>query len=513
MAAVGVTHFALFLDDVLPTLQHERDRQQFTTLADAHSHLTNRLYEDLSARGAELAVTPTTYTNAWGDREYLRRLGQGVVPQVPFFWTGVDVAAPEITAQQAQEWGELIARSPLIWDNYPVNDYARWRPFLGPVRGRARDLGGHVAGILANPMNEAHASMIPLATLADYARDPGGYDPERSLRGAVERLHGRAAAELLWPFVEIYGDYGWNANLFEPLFIPGPPIDLAAVEAGLARLDDALRQLDSAAVGERRLRALVQELTPFVAQTAERFHELRNDPAYEQRDGQLVFRAELGRLIAGKTRSPVAVDGDLGEWDAADWRAIHGPEGGPTAGPRAAILQDPDYFYVALRVPAADIRVEPGQRIGAGHHVALVLQHDLDPGRNFLTPEDLVVLLPPPSPTGPPAPLTVSMDLRGFMAKFLADNRALRFSEFLLSTFGTPPAPPVAEIAGGFIYRVHRTAEGYQGEMALPRQGRDRARLSLMVVGERDGARTVHSLSRWNYPANPTTFVEVRAER
>ena len=92
--------------------------------------MINRLHRDLSESGATLAVTPTTYTNAWGDRDYLRELGELVVPEVPFFWTGIDVAAPEITAAQASEWADRMSREPLIWDNYPVNDYARWRLFL-----------------------------------------------------------------------------------------------------------------------------------------------------------------------------------------------------------------------------------------------------------------------------------------------------------------------------------------------------------------------------------------------
>ena len=172
VATLGVEHFGLFVDDVPTELAHAADRAAYGTLAGAHVALTNRLYTYLAERGHTLALTPTTYTNAWGDLDYLAEIGAGVAQQVVILWTGPDVASPIITKAQASDWGALLQRKPLLWDNYPVNDYARWRIFLGPVTGRAGDLAETTLGIIANPMNEAHASMIPLATLAEYARDP-----------------------------------------------------------------------------------------------------------------------------------------------------------------------------------------------------------------------------------------------------------------------------------------------------------------------------------------------------
>jgi len=507
IAGLGVTRFALFVDDVPPTLEHGADRMVFGTLADAHADLINRLYHDLGTRGATLAVTPTTYTNAWGDREYLERLGELAAADVPFFWTGIDVASPEITTSQAREWAALIGRPPLIWDNYPVNDYARWRPFLGPLVGRERRLGLGALGILSNPMNEAHASMIPLATLAEYTRDPAGYDPEAALEQSLNNLYGPQGAVLVQPFIELYGDYGWDQNLFEPLFIPGAPIDIAETESGLERLEQALALLDSAAASSPELAALAQELGPFVSRTRGRFQQLMDDPSYVRRDGALHLQIEV-RHVA-ETAAPIHVDGNLEEWLDAEWESLTRARGPDGPRPQIALRTDGSVIYLALRVSGEPTDVRTGNRVGEGSHIGLVIQSDPREVRNYMTPEDLVVILTPPTESQPPSSLVRSMALEGFMAKFLGDNRALTLSEFLLSTLAIEPSQAVAAMTDGLEYGAQRTSRGYDAEMALPLARFDRLRLSLTVAGRSGGRRTVHALGPLSYPANPATFAEL----
>jgi hypothetical protein len=511
IASLDVEDFALFLDDVPPTLEHEADRAAYETLADAHADLTNRLHADLRTTGASLALTPTTYTNAWGDREYLRRLGQLTAREVPFFWTGVDVAAPRITALQAREWASLIGRPPLVWDNYPVNDFARWRPFLGPIRHRASDLPSQVTGILSNPMNEAHASMIALATLAVYAEDPAEYDPGTALPQVVERLYGSGASRLLAPFLSVWGDYADDQNLFEPLFIPGAPIDLAAVERALARLEVALVRLDSAAAASPPLGSLRDDLAPFVRRTAARLAELSNDAAYERRGGTLAFRRELERYRTDPARATL-VDGALDEWADATWHDLRAGGRSSGATPRVAFRHDGEHLVLALQVPLRAVQVREGARVGTGDHVALVLQNDSLP-RRHLTPEDLLLFVAPPTERRQPSLHLYSLPVDGFMAKYLADNGGFTFSEFLLSTLATPPTGWGAAVAHGVRWGARPTLSGYDVELALPLQGRERLRLSLSVVGTRSGRRVVSALARRIYPANPATFSEIVVQR
>jgi hypothetical protein len=167
---LGISCFALFLDDVPPELQDEADRAQFKTLAQAHASLINKLYDDLKSRSPRnrLVVTPTTYTTSWGRRDYIADLGGLVRSEIPLVWTGIDTFSPQITREQAVEWSRLIRRPPLIWDNFPVNDADPWRPHLGPLAGRSADLPEVTQGFFANPMVQPQLSKIPLATVADY---------------------------------------------------------------------------------------------------------------------------------------------------------------------------------------------------------------------------------------------------------------------------------------------------------------------------------------------------------
>ena len=76
----------------------------------------------------------------------------------------------------------------LIWDNYPVNDFDPARLFLGPLRSRDATLfEGRCAGLIANAMLQAVPSKLALATVADYLRDPAGYDPDVSFERALRR--------------------------------------------------------------------------------------------------------------------------------------------------------------------------------------------------------------------------------------------------------------------------------------------------------------------------------------
>ncbi len=500
LASVGVRHFALFVDDVPYVLSHDQDRLRYANLADAHASLIVAMQDYLEPTGATLSVTPTTYTAAWGDRTYLERLGELVPLDVPFFWTGPDVASVTITAGQAASWRALMGRPPLVWDNYPVNDFARWRLFLGPVLGRAPDLPLEAMGILSNPMNEAHASMIPLATLAEYVRDPRGYDPGRALQQALERLYGSAAG-LLDPFVRIYGDYWWDTNLFEPLFMPGAPIDRDAVSSGLTELRQALTRLDSAAATTPNLVPLVAELRSVVTRTAERLAEIERDPLNEIRNGVIRYRAELDRVEVTPLESPPTLDGRVGEWPRRAWRPTSGAAGSAER-PQVALGTHADTLYVAIQVPGG-ARAEVGNRIGERDHVAVIIQHDPERPRTGLEPDDLVLLLAPAAGSEH-AEWVGRLGVHGFMAKFLADNRNLTWSEFLLTSLGRPDTTGAASVRRA----VSVTRSGWAVELAIPVAG-SRARLSLTTAQRGADGRTFSSLSRRNYPANPATYVEL----
>ena len=357
MIGLGITHVALFLDDVPETLNHAADREAFANLGEAHVHVINRLYRDLQERGTELAVCPTTYTDAWGDRDYVRILGEGIPTEIPLFWTGVDVAIARITADEARNWGEKMQRKPLIWDNFPVNDYDSWRVFLGPLEGRDPDLARTTTGIVTNPMNQPYASMISLATVAYYALDPYNYEPEPALERALQELFPPQTLPHIRELVALYREPGWEDNIFTPIYTPGKPFHVETIARGLERFEEALAGL--AALGfdgnpegadnlegagnpetagnptsakERRVHGLVAELEPFLEKTRDDFQALVDDPAFHTDNrGLLHYNVERQTLQARKAPFKVTLDGDLSEWKYEAFHAI--PVAGRTMTP------------------------------------------------------------------------------------------------------------------------------------------------------------------------------------
>jgi hypothetical protein len=311
---LGVSCYALFLDDVPQDLQNPADQRRFKTLAEAHVYLVNKLDRRLKSQSAEnrLTVTPTVYTNEWGNRDYIKELGAGVNPGVNIVWTGTEVESSAITVAQAREWGEFLGRKPLLWDNFPVNDGRPWRVFLGPVRNREANLPMAVEGVFSNPMNQAHASMIALETVADYLWNSQAYDPAKSQRHAMESQFGKNAPQLLAPFLRAYGDYWGDENLFTPLFLERRyPIDVTKIDSGLAQLDSALGPLRS----QPRFEKLVAEISPFPQKTRERLDKVMADAAFRRlAGGRLQWREDYDLLRAPKLAATPNIDGDFTKW-------------------------------------------------------------------------------------------------------------------------------------------------------------------------------------------------------
>jgi hypothetical protein len=341
---LGVSCFALFLDDVPPELQDPQDQARFKSMAAAHVYVVNKLYQYLLSQSPEnrLIVTPTTYTNDWGSRDYIRELGAEVDPHVKLVWTGTKVVPPRITAAEAREWGKLLQRKPLLWDNFPVNDGIPWRLNLGPLRGCDPDLAQEVSGFLSNPMNQARASMIPLQTVADFLWNSRAYSPERALERAIVDQYGQSAPELLQPFLKVYGDYWWDDNLFEPLFVETrKPFDIARMEREIALLQSALEPLSN----QERFRKLLAELAPFPAKTRTRLNAVAADEAFRrQPDGRLVWRKDYDVLHASMSGHPVRLEAGAARWPGGEYQLASSSQ----VVQGAALWKGPEQFSARL---------------------------------------------------------------------------------------------------------------------------------------------------------------------
>ncbi|MGQ9515308.1 MAG: beta-N-acetylglucosaminidase domain-containing protein [Thermoproteota archaeon] len=203
IGSIGVRWFGLFFDDIPEELKDEEDRKVFGSLAEAQAYIANRLEKLLRSRNenSKLVICPTQYYLV-EPTPYLQILGEKTSPSILIMWTGRGVCSKELTCKDADTYASSIKRKPFVWDNYPVNDYNRYRLFIGPYRGREKQLPLHLSGIVSNPMNEAEASKIPLLTFADYLQNPNTYDPERSWRSALKKVAGKTSYRYIKLFAE-----------------------------------------------------------------------------------------------------------------------------------------------------------------------------------------------------------------------------------------------------------------------------------------------------------------------
>jgi len=204
---LGCHWVGILLDDVNTELTNADDRTKFTSFGEAHVSLLNETLDELGEGGkTRLVFCPTYYANEYlgksvTENEYLEEVGEGLDSRIDVLWTGRHVVSTTITERDVVAYEAAVKRKPFLWDNYPVNDYYRsgfsgfCRPRLnmGPFCGRDPGILTHLAGYVANPMNEPEASKIPLLTLSDFLDEPAKYSPDEAFHRAIRKLLTRGA--------------------------------------------------------------------------------------------------------------------------------------------------------------------------------------------------------------------------------------------------------------------------------------------------------------------------------
>ncbi|MGH2934182.1 MAG: protein O-GlcNAcase [Gaiellaceae bacterium] len=208
--SAGVRAFQLLWDDV--------DHRHAPELSgELQAEWSNRFAAAVE-QDVPLVVCPMGYAGT-GDSPYRRGFGAALAPESVVYWSGPEVVSFAVAREEldAAAW-RFGGHELLLWDNYPVNDFAPETVFLGPFRGRdPRLAGGRFAGIVANAMVQAVPSKLALATVAEWARDPVAYDPLEAFARAL-RQHG----------------FEVRATLGDPAPGVRPPVDLAALVDVLA---------------------------------------------------------------------------------------------------------------------------------------------------------------------------------------------------------------------------------------------------------------------------------------
>lgn len=203
MWALGVRSFQLRFEDVSYSEWHCGDDADTygsgpEAAARAQAELSNVLAAHLAERHPDaepLSVMPTEFYQK-GRTAYRKALAEKLEDRVRIGWSGVGVVPRTITGGELAGARDAFPQHDLVtMDNYPVNDFAQDRIFLGPYRGREPAVAAGSSTLLTNAMKQPTASRIPLFTAADYAWNPRGYRPQESWKAAIDEVAGGPGAD------------------------------------------------------------------------------------------------------------------------------------------------------------------------------------------------------------------------------------------------------------------------------------------------------------------------------
>ncbi len=199
----GINHLVLLFDDISETLRHPADLARFGTgaagLARAHA-FTCAVLADAVSTDSPLAMVPTDYSSN-ADSLYRSAVRTALPVGIDVYWTGPETVTGSISAADLRAARATFGRPVQLWDNFPVNDFAPERLFLGPLTGRSAILAAEdVSGVAANPMIAAIPSQVPVATFAEWAWNPAAYRPAAAWTRARRQIAGTDAEALAFLF-------------------------------------------------------------------------------------------------------------------------------------------------------------------------------------------------------------------------------------------------------------------------------------------------------------------------
>ncbi|TDW76978.1 beta-N-acetylglucosaminidase domain-containing protein [Kribbella pratensis] len=209
--ALGVRVFNVPLDDIEYEKWHsDEDATKYGTgggaAGAAQADLCNRVQREWIATKPDVAplqMVPTEYYDL-EETPYKQALREQLDPAVIVHWTGTAVVPERITSEQAAAAKAVFGHDILIWDDYPVNDYAHGRILLAAYTGREPGLAEHVVGVISNPMNQAAVSKLALYSFAEFGWKPATYDADASWHRAIAERAGGDAATIA--ALEVFAD-------------------------------------------------------------------------------------------------------------------------------------------------------------------------------------------------------------------------------------------------------------------------------------------------------------------
>ncbi len=269
MIALGARGFALCFDNAPSVSQTSENNGRFKTVAAAQAQLVNMVHGRLkqTSPDIELYISPSSSASS---SEYQREFG-AAIPQDVLFFRSDDGANGQIREASASANAN---RRFVTWDNFADNDGQPWRLSMEAKRDASPGPGETANGFIVKAMSQSRASMIPIATAADYAWNPRNYNSKQSFDRALNLLYDERARAGLRVWAQNSSD-----NIFKPLFQKqAGVIEIVSTERKLAELQGAAEMM-AVTLNQGLLRG---ELAAYIARARYAVKSLKNDPSYEK---------------------------------------------------------------------------------------------------------------------------------------------------------------------------------------------------------------------------------------
>lgn len=186
MQSLGIKSFVLAFDDTMGAMYFPSDRKKFSNLGEAESYLANKLYQALKTYDPEtvLVMVPEIYAGVY-KMAYTESIAKNLLPEIYIGWTGPEIGAPKIDAQDLQAFIEFYGKMPTVGDNWGA---------LFPMLARHPDIHKYTTHFGMNPYNlqgevpagipgASEPELMPVqgASLAEFGWNPYFYDPDKVL--------------------------------------------------------------------------------------------------------------------------------------------------------------------------------------------------------------------------------------------------------------------------------------------------------------------------------------------
>lgn len=200
LRAIGIENFALCMDDI--------DRNKAYDQRYDHKRLVEDVIKNLRLKDDLIFVNPW-YNSSWIDekaKKYYELMKK--IRGLSVMWTGYDVVSP-LRYKANEDFHKLFGDKPLIWFNWPVNDYKRSEIFIEKFQFYD-SFDFNFKEIYLNPMNQAELSKISIYQIKEFLDKKNSYNSDKAFKRALAYVEEKAYEDLY-----IISDSFYSSGVYE----------------------------------------------------------------------------------------------------------------------------------------------------------------------------------------------------------------------------------------------------------------------------------------------------------